>query len=104
MNITFQDLVFCRYDKTHVCKLSRVTIHELRCPAKLRECPRWTEEIVPCPYNFSPWRRMLPPSPRNKPPRPQRPPPYPRDLEECWEEGCVDVDVECPSSCITRSA
>ncbi|KAG8314455.1 hypothetical protein J6590_092691 [Homalodisca vitripennis] len=68
----------------------RVTIHELRCPAKLRECPRWTEEIVPCPYNFSPWRRMLPPSPRNKPPRPQRPPPYPRDLEECWEEGCVD--------------
>ncbi|KAG8245648.1 hypothetical protein J6590_102078, partial [Homalodisca vitripennis] len=52
---TFQDLVFCRYDKTHFCKLSRVSIHEVRCPAKLRGCPRWTVEIVPCPYNFSPY-------------------------------------------------
>ncbi|KAG8310852.1 hypothetical protein J6590_055929 [Homalodisca vitripennis] len=90
----FRDLVFCRYDKMHYCKWSKLAIHEaMKCPAKLRGCPRWTDEIIFLPYDFTPGKWVPPPSPRDKPPRPEHPPPY---LEECWEEGCEDADVECP--------
>ncbi|KAG8304321.1 hypothetical protein J6590_096366 [Homalodisca vitripennis] len=44
MEITLQDLVFCRYDKSYFFKLSKAQIHELKCLTKLRGYPRWTEK------------------------------------------------------------
>ncbi|KAG8320397.1 hypothetical protein J6590_070164 [Homalodisca vitripennis] len=33
--LTFDTLVFCQYDRKHVCKLSRKHLHEAKCPTRL---------------------------------------------------------------------